>query len=84
LSSRRTPQCSSTPQHNLPAPRSSFVGREREIEEVKRELAMTRLLSPTGVGGSGKTRRHLGLIYRKLGLHSRTEAVRFASDHGLL
>jgi non-specific serine/threonine protein kinase len=32
------------------------VGREREIEEVKRELAMTRLLTLTGVGGSGKTR----------------------------
>jgi predicted ATPase/DNA-binding CsgD family transcriptional regulator len=27
---------------------------------------------------------HLGSIYRKLGLHSRTEAARFASDHGLL
>jgi non-specific serine/threonine protein kinase len=32
------------------------VGREREIEEVKRELAMTRLLTLTGVGGTGKTR----------------------------
>jgi predicted ATPase/DNA-binding CsgD family transcriptional regulator/Tfp pilus assembly protein PilF len=32
------------------------VGREREIEVVKRELAMTRLLTLTGVGGSGKTR----------------------------
>jgi predicted ATPase len=32
------------------------VGREREMEEVKRELAMTRLLTLTGVGGSGKTR----------------------------
>jgi predicted ATPase len=32
------------------------VGREREIEEVKRELAMTRLFTLTGVGGSGKTR----------------------------
>jgi predicted ATPase/DNA-binding SARP family transcriptional activator/DNA-binding CsgD family transcriptional regulator len=42
--------------HNLPAPRTSFVGREREIVELKRELAMTRLLTLTGVGGSGKTR----------------------------
>jgi DNA-binding SARP family transcriptional activator len=42
--------------HNLPTPRTSFVGREREIEESKRELAMTRLLTFTGVGGSGKTR----------------------------
>jgi predicted ATPase/DNA-binding SARP family transcriptional activator/DNA-binding CsgD family transcriptional regulator len=42
--------------HNLPAARTSFVGRQREIVEIKRELAMTRLLSLTGVGGSGKTR----------------------------
>ena len=42
--------------HNLPAPRTSFVGRERELVEVKRELAMTRLLTLTGAGGCGKTR----------------------------
>jgi predicted ATPase len=56
LSTGRTHQSSSTPTHNLPAPRSTFVGREREMEEVKRELAMTRLLTLTGVGGSRKTR----------------------------
>ena len=27
---------------------------------------------------------HLSSIYRKLGLHSRTEATRFAAEHGLL
>jgi predicted ATPase len=32
------------------------VGREREMVEVERELAMTRLLTITGAGGSGKTR----------------------------
>jgi predicted ATPase/DNA-binding CsgD family transcriptional regulator len=32
------------------------VGREQETEEVKSELATTRLLTLTGVGGSGKTR----------------------------
>jgi predicted ATPase/DNA-binding SARP family transcriptional activator/DNA-binding CsgD family transcriptional regulator len=42
--------------HNLPAARTSFVGRERERAEVKRALSMTRLLSLTGAGGSGKTR----------------------------
>jgi non-specific serine/threonine protein kinase len=42
--------------HNLPASRTSFVGREREMVEIKRELAMTRLLTLTGAGGSGKTR----------------------------
>jgi predicted ATPase len=40
----------------LPAPRSRFVGRERELKEVKRALAMTRLLTLTGAGGSGKMR----------------------------
>jgi predicted ATPase/DNA-binding CsgD family transcriptional regulator len=42
--------------HNLPAPRSSLIGREREIIEIKRTLAMTRLLTLTGAGGCGKTR----------------------------
>src|SRR5215217_7693679 len=42
--------------HNLPAARTSFVGSQREIVEIKRELTMTRLLSLIGVGGSGKTR----------------------------
>lgn len=42
--------------HNLPAARTSFVGREREALEVKRLLCMTRLLTLTGAGGSGKTR----------------------------
>src|SRR5919107_5716170 len=43
------------PRHNLPAPRTSFVGRDRQIVEVKRALSMTRLLTLTGAGGSGKT-----------------------------
>jgi predicted ATPase len=42
---------------NLPRPASSFVGREREREEVVRELKHgARLLTLTGPGGSGKTR----------------------------
>ena len=48
-----------TRRHNLPVVRTSFIGRERECLEVKRLLAMTRLLTLTGVGGCGKTR--LGL-----------------------
>jgi DNA-binding SARP family transcriptional activator len=45
-----------TRKHNLPLTRTSFVGRERERLEVKRLLAMTRLLTLTGAGGCGKTR----------------------------
>jgi predicted ATPase len=42
--------------NNLPASLTSFVGREHETREVKRLLSMTRLLTLTGAGGSGKTR----------------------------
>jgi predicted ATPase/DNA-binding SARP family transcriptional activator/DNA-binding CsgD family transcriptional regulator len=42
--------------HNLPAARTTFVGRERAMVEVKRMLAMTRLLTLMGTGGSGKSR----------------------------
>jgi predicted ATPase/class 3 adenylate cyclase len=42
---------------NLPRPASSFVGREREVEEVHALLQDgARLLTLTGPGGSGKTR----------------------------
>ena len=41
---------------NLPLELSSFVGRERELSEVERLLAGTRLLTITGTGGCGKTR----------------------------
>ncbi|MDQ3497182.1 MAG: hypothetical protein M3514_06670, partial [Actinomycetota bacterium] len=56
MSTSRTSRSRSTPHHNLPAQRSSFVGREREMLEVEFELATTRLLTLTGAGGSGKTR----------------------------
>jgi len=41
---------------NLPQVLTSFVGREREIAEIKRLLPQTRLLTLTGTGGIGKTR----------------------------
>ena len=42
--------------NNLPQQLTSFIGREREIAEIKRLLSTTRLLTLTGMGGSGKTR----------------------------
>jgi predicted ATPase/class 3 adenylate cyclase len=42
--------------HNLPVQLTSFIGRDREIAEVKRLLTRTRLVTLTGPGGSGKTR----------------------------
>ena len=55
--------------HNLPASRTSFVGREREMLEVKRALAMTRLLTLTGTGGSGKTRLALEVARSLVGAY---------------
>ncbi len=46
----------SRPPHNLPVQLSSFIGREREREDIGRLLTSTRVLTLTGVGGCGKTR----------------------------
>jgi predicted ATPase/class 3 adenylate cyclase len=43
-------------QHNLPLQLTSFIGREKEIIEVKRPLLGNRLVTLTGPGGTGKTR----------------------------
>ena len=50
--------------HNLPADLTRFVGREKQLAELRRLLSTSRLLSLTGSGGVGKTRL----------------AIRFASD----
>ncbi len=41
---------------NLPEPLSSFVGRTRELQEVTSRLEVSRLVTLTGAGGTGKTR----------------------------
>lgn len=56
--------------HNLPSLRSSFVGREREMVEVKRALAMTGLLTLTGTGGCGKTRLALEVAKDLVGVYA--------------
>src|ERR671917_398133 len=50
------PRSPAGPTHNLPLELSSFVGREKELAEVKRLLKDNRLLTLTGSGGCGKTR----------------------------
>jgi predicted ATPase/class 3 adenylate cyclase len=42
--------------NNLPVQITSFVGRQRELEEVRQRLDAFHLLSLTGPGGTGKTR----------------------------
>jgi predicted ATPase/class 3 adenylate cyclase len=45
--------------NNLPMQLTTFVGREKEIAEIKQELADHRLVTLTGSGGTGKTRLSL-------------------------
>jgi predicted ATPase/DNA-binding SARP family transcriptional activator/Tfp pilus assembly protein PilF len=45
-----------TPKNNLPLQLSSFIGREKEQEEVIRLVKKNRLVTLVGVGGIGKTR----------------------------
>jgi len=45
--------------HNLPQQATTFVGREREIADVRKALGTTRLLTLVGTGGIGKTRLSL-------------------------
>jgi class 3 adenylate cyclase len=47
--------------NNLPDQLTSFVGRSRELSQLREALAETRLLTLTGAGGAGKTRLALQL-----------------------
>jgi predicted ATPase/class 3 adenylate cyclase len=42
--------------NNLPTQLTSFIGREKEFEEIKSALNTARLVTLTGSGGTGKTR----------------------------
>ena len=42
--------------NNLPTQLTSFIGREKEIADVKSSLELARLVTLTGSGGTGKTR----------------------------
>jgi predicted ATPase/class 3 adenylate cyclase len=46
---------------NLPTQLTSFVGREKELEDARRLLAESRMLTLTGPGGTGKTRLSIQL-----------------------
>jgi predicted ATPase/DNA-binding CsgD family transcriptional regulator len=47
---------------DLPQEPNSFVGRERELDELRKLLSATRMLTLTGPGGIGKTRLALRLL----------------------
>jgi non-specific serine/threonine protein kinase len=64
------------PGSNLPAQVSSFIGRERELAEVRDLVGGSRLVTLTGAGGVGKTR--LGLEVAAALLDGAGDGVWFA------
>jgi predicted ATPase/DNA-binding SARP family transcriptional activator len=50
------PQATAVPRSNVPAQVTSFVGRHAELQEVRKLLSGSRLVTLTGAGGCGKTR----------------------------
>jgi predicted ATPase/DNA-binding SARP family transcriptional activator len=52
--------------HNLPMPTTSFVGRQSEIDSIEGLLRDHRLVTVTGLGGTGKTRLALEVGWRQL------------------
>lgn len=55
------------PGRSLPAPVSSFVGRSREIREVRRMMKADRLVTLVGPGGIGKSRLALAVAQEMSG-----------------
>lgn len=53
--------------NNLPAERSSFIGRQKDVETIQRLVGEHRLVTLTGIGGSGKTRLALRVGANNLG-----------------
>src|SRR5437764_8294505 len=53
--------------HNLPAPLTSFVGREQDLARLEGLLGQARLVTLTGPGGAGKTRLALEFASGVLG-----------------
>lgn len=54
---------------SLPSPRTSLVGREEAVEQVRRLVGANRLVTLTGVGGCGKTRLAVEVAYREVPSH---------------
>lgn len=58
-----------SPIDNLPVPLSSFIGREKELADVRRLLSIARLVTLVGFGGCGKTRLAIEVASRLVGTY---------------
>jgi ATP/maltotriose-dependent transcriptional regulator MalT len=56
--------------HRLPAEVSTFIGRQREMAEIKQLLNAARLVTLTGPGGTGKTRLGLQVAESMAGFYA--------------
>lgn len=63
------PPAPAQPRTNLPTPVSTFVGREREVEDLRTKLIDGRLVTVTGPGGIGKTRLAIEVASRLIGAY---------------
>lgn len=64
------------PAHNLPAARTSFVGRTTDVAALGAALRDRRLVTLTGIGGAGKTRLAMEVARRHV--ETFTDGVRLA------
>lgn len=71
----------STTPTNLPAQRSSFIGREKELARVGAELVSSRLVTLVGVGGTGKTRLAIQVAAASEAFPDGTFLVELAAVH---
>ena len=64
---QEVPAAAPAARHNLPAPLTSFVGREPDLAGLGKLLGEARLVTLTGTGGTGKTRLALEAAARAAG-----------------
>lgn len=67
--------------HNLPYPLSSFIGRKQHLADLGQQLQQARLITLTGIGGSGKTRLAIEVAHQQL--QSFSDGVWFVELTGL-
>src|SRR4051794_6853912 len=71
------------PRGNLPAARTSFVGREADLQRASDLLSRHRLVTLVGTGGAGKTRLALELAARAPGTSWLVELASLGDGEGL-